>query len=327
MRKPEVTIFMAVYNGAKYIREAINSALNQTFKDFELLVIDDGSEDESMQIVSEYSDSRIRVLHNETNLGLFKTRNRGINEAKGRYFATLDCDDIASLDRLQIQLKYFENHPDYMMCGGKVKYIDHRSNIVGKGFPVHDDFDYLRSLMLFTNVFSNSTTMISTAVLRAFMYREGFEPAEDYDLFERIATQYKIGFINEFLSHYRLHENNTSTIKHLNKQSAEKKIIKRQLDRYEFDYDNEEFNLHLNFTTGKFEFEKYSPKDFSKWLRGLAKKNKSKGAFNPGSFNLALTRQWIRVCIRKLKEDRDISPFLMRPMNYRSFFKLIGQLL
>ena len=101
MAKPEVTVFMAVYNGEKFINQAIESVLQQTFKDFELLIIDDGSTDNSQSIINSYTDKRIRVLKNEGNKGLAYTRNRGINEATGKYFATLDCDDVAYKNRLE----------------------------------------------------------------------------------------------------------------------------------------------------------------------------------------------------------------------------------
>ncbi len=92
---PKITVLMPVYNGEKYLRESVDSILNQTFTDFELLIINDGSTDSSMEILNSYSDSRIRIVTNEVNLRLIKTLNKGIDLATGEYIARMDCDDIA----------------------------------------------------------------------------------------------------------------------------------------------------------------------------------------------------------------------------------------
>lgn len=124
MNSPLVTVFMAVYNGQKYISEAINSILNQTFRDFELLIIDDGSTDNTIDNIKLFTDDRIRLIQNHKNLGLFVTRNYGIDQAKGKYFAILDSDDIAFPNRLQIQVNFMERNPQYALCGAKAKVIN-----------------------------------------------------------------------------------------------------------------------------------------------------------------------------------------------------------
>ena len=95
---PKVTVFMPVYNGEKYLREAIDSILNQTFTDFEFLIINDGSTDSSVEIINSYDDSRIRLIHNEKNLKLVATLNKGLDLARGKYIARMDCDDISLPD-------------------------------------------------------------------------------------------------------------------------------------------------------------------------------------------------------------------------------------
>jgi len=324
MRSPKVTIFMAVYNGERYIRQAIDSALKQTFRDFELLVVDDGSTDNSIAIVNEYADDRVRVLQNESNLGLFLTRNRGVMEARGEYFATLDCDDIAPAERLETQLKYFRDYPDCAMCGGRIKYIDERSAVIGKFSALKGDEGYLKSLLLFTNIFSNSATMIDISVLRELQYRKGYEPAEDYDLFERVAATHQIGFINRFLSYYRVHDNNISTIKSQNRKRAEREIIERQLQRYGFKYSADDLLFHLAFTTAEFDFEKHKVKEYAAWLNNLRSQNKTNRAFNEQSFELALMKQWLRLCMNRFKTSHDLRPFLEAGMvSYRNLYKLI----
>lgn len=111
MQKPLFSVLMPVYNGEKYLREAIDSILEQTLTDFEFLIIDDGSKDNSVQIINSYNDPRIRLVKNETNLGISKTLNRGIEMASAEFIARMDADDISYPARLQKQYDYLIKHP------------------------------------------------------------------------------------------------------------------------------------------------------------------------------------------------------------------------
>ena len=111
---PEITVLMPVYNGEKYLRPAIESILNQTFSDFEFLIINDGSTDNSESIILSYKDERIRYVKNENNLKLIKTLNKGIDLARGKYIARMDADDISLPTRLEREIEYMESHPE---CG------------------------------------------------------------------------------------------------------------------------------------------------------------------------------------------------------------------
>ncbi|HEY6976145.1 MAG TPA: glycosyltransferase family 2 protein [Chitinophagaceae bacterium] len=315
MLKPKVTVFMAVFNGEKFIRQAINSILKQTFNDFELLLVDDGSTDNSVSIIREYSDDRIRLLQNETNLGLFLTRNRGIEEARGKYFATLDCDDIATKRRLELQMKYFQQNKKAAVCAGRVIYIDNHSRRIGTRSPLSGDQDYYKALLLFTNIFINSAAMIDMNVLKKFKYRIGYEPAEDYDLFERIAAEYEIGIINDFVCNYRIHSGNVSIIKSRNRKIGERVIIERQLRRYGFEYDEDDLNTHLKFTSA--EFDHLYINECLSWFNKLAKQNNIKKSLNDNSFKLALAKQWIRFCLYRFRKKHEIKPLFARgPFKY-----------
>jgi glycosyltransferase involved in cell wall biosynthesis len=250
------------------------------------------------------------LLENEKNLGLFLTRNRGIEEARGEYFATLDCDDIATKKRLELQLKYFHENKDAVVCAGRIKYIDHNSKSIGHSAPLRGDKDYFKALFLFTNIFINSATMSNTAILKELMYREGYEPAEDYDLFERIAAENKIGIINDVLCYYRVHNNNVSTVKSYNRKIGERKIIERQLRRYGFKYTEDDLDAHLKFTSAEFDFA--NVESCSSWFNSLAEQNSKKKIFNDRSFKLALARQWLRLCFYRLKKKHDLKPFLKK---------------
>jgi glycosyltransferase involved in cell wall biosynthesis len=306
--KPEVTVFMAVYNGEKYLKQAIESVLQQTYQDFELMIVDDGSTDSSLSIINAFTDKRIKLLQNDVNKGLAFTRNRGIEEARGKFFATLDCDDLAYKNRLEKQLKFFYSNKDVAICGGKIKYINQHSNYTGKLFSLRGDEDFLKAILLFNNIYFNSATMISTEILRKFRYRESFAPAEDFDLFEQIAEHYKIGFINEWLCDYRVHEGNISTLKSKNRWAAENVITERQLVRYGFNFSSEQLNLHTKFTNTNFDFIGNHLQECKIWFNCLIEQNQSKKIFNQYSFRLALARQWIRICFYQFERNHTITP-------------------
>src|SRR5690606_28917246 len=111
MREPLVTVFMPVYNSEQYIREALESILNQTYQNLDILLVDDGSTDRSVEIIKSYQDTRIRLIQNEKNMGIPYTRNVGLKEAKGKYIAIMDSDDIAVSNRIERQIQYLETNP------------------------------------------------------------------------------------------------------------------------------------------------------------------------------------------------------------------------
>ena len=117
MTKPMVSVVMPVYNGSKYLKEAIDSILNQTFTNFELIIINDGSTDNSEDIIFSYQDRRIYYLKNEHNKGICITLNRGLDNARGKYIARMDCDDISMPQRLAKQVNYLERHRDVGALG------------------------------------------------------------------------------------------------------------------------------------------------------------------------------------------------------------------
>ena len=123
---PKISVMMIVYNAEKFIREAIESILNQTFSDFEFIILDDHSTDNSYEIINEYAkrDNRILVLHNEKNLGIAESRTKCIKFAKGKYIAIADADDISIPTRLEKQLKYLEEHKEYGVVGSFLELFD-----------------------------------------------------------------------------------------------------------------------------------------------------------------------------------------------------------
>ena len=118
---PKVTVIMPLYNAKKYVREAMDCILNQTFKDFEFLIIDDCPTDGTLDIVNQIQDNRIRIIHNGKNQGIAYSRNRGLAEAKGEYIALMDDDDLTPLDRLEREVSFLDDYPEIGVIGGNIE--------------------------------------------------------------------------------------------------------------------------------------------------------------------------------------------------------------
>ena len=123
MQMPKVTVLMPAYNAANYIGEAIDSVLQQSFDDFELLIINDGSTDNTTQVIRSYNDTRIILIDHHVNHGIAAALNTGLSKAGGKYIARFDADDICSPERLQEQVSFLDNHPDYVLTGSDAEYI------------------------------------------------------------------------------------------------------------------------------------------------------------------------------------------------------------
>ncbi len=206
---PLVSVLMPVYNGEKYIKEAIDSILCQTFTDFELLICNDASTDRSMDIVRQYRDSRIKVLENQTNSGIVYTRNKLFTEAQGTYLSIMDCDDIAQKQKLEKQVLFLENHPACGICGTWARKINENLETVGHIQMPEEDAD-IRVNLLFQSSFVQSSVVLRKKLLSDLLYRQEFPVAEDYDLWERLSHLTQMHNIPEFLLYYRWHQQNTS---------------------------------------------------------------------------------------------------------------------
>ena len=205
---PLVTVLMPVYNGKKYLEEVIKSILNQTFRDFEFLIIDDGSTDNSVEIMGLFNDARIRIERNKTNLGLIKTLNKGFGLSKGKYIARMDCDDISLPKRLSVQVNFMEKHPEIGVCGSWIKVIGLKK-FINKYFQKHEE---LKANLLFSTSFAHPSVIIRKELIDKYNleYDEQYKHAEDYELWSRMVGHTNMANINKVLFHYRMHPTSIS---------------------------------------------------------------------------------------------------------------------
>jgi glycosyltransferase involved in cell wall biosynthesis len=198
---------MSVYNGERFLRQAVESILNQTFPDFEFIVVDDGSTDGTAEILSGYAgaDPRICVITQE-NRGLIQSLNRAIGVAQGEYMARMDADDISMPERLAVQVRWLDAHPQVAVLGTRYDEIDEHSKVVRRGNRYVGSALVERALLQGnSSVFCHGSVMFRRACFeRVGGYREQFKHAEDYDLWLRMAEHYELDNLAETLYQHRL---------------------------------------------------------------------------------------------------------------------------
>jgi glycosyltransferase involved in cell wall biosynthesis len=213
-RVPRVSVIMGTYNGEKYLRLAIESILSQTFRDFELIVIDDCSSDHTSLILGEITDDRVRVIRNEHNLGIAATLNRAIGFATGRYVAFQDHDDISLPDRLQVQARFLDGHPEIGMVGSSCRIIDD-SGSVEKDISVKCDDAALRWALLWYNPFFHTTLMVRRSVLAeigGYSCDPRYRFSEDFEMMSRVALRHAVANLPDPLGCWRKHSTSASRL-------------------------------------------------------------------------------------------------------------------
>lgn len=229
-----VSVVMPVYNGSKYLKEAIDSILNQTFTDFEFIIINDGSTDNSEDIILSYNDQRIRYLKNEQNSGICITLNKGLDNALGKYIARMDCDDISFPERLAKQVVYLESHHDVGALGTDI--ITFGDGYTDQHFDfVHDCYG-CKAGLLFATCFAHPAVMLRASIINehCLRYDDRYRGLEDYELWYRISEYAEMTNLPEALIRYRLHKAQLSQNATKQVSDKEKDFIRDRFQRYAF---------------------------------------------------------------------------------------------
>src|SRR3989344_387770 len=237
MNKPKVSVIMALYNTEKYLKESVMSVLKQSMRDFELIIVDDCSTDNSMKIAKKLAskDKRIKIIRNKVNQGAL-CRNRGIEVAKGEYIAIHDSDDICMKDRLKIQTKYLDTHPDIFLVAGSFWYIDESGNYLGKEI-IDYNHEKITSKIVAHNMIHNPTVMFRNDVQT--FYREKMKISEDRDLWLLLLTRgKKMTVLPNILIKYRMHPSSITSSKARKQSIFSEKAIEWYYERKKFGRDS-----------------------------------------------------------------------------------------
>ena len=229
---PVVSVIMNVYNSQKYLEAAIKSIISQTYKNFEFIIIDDGSTDDSYKIINKWAKKDTRIIaKKQKNIGIPRTLNKAIKYAKGKYIARMDSDDISLPKRLQKEVKYLDNHPDISLVSSYIKIIDENDKIIGNFTPATADKE-IKKTSIFSCQFNHSASMYRK---KDFLEIDGYNPkfryAQDFELWFRFMENYNVANIPEYLVLWRKTSEQVSTNKKNEQEKyatlAKKEAIKR----------------------------------------------------------------------------------------------------
>lgn len=287
---------MPAYNAEAYIAESIQSVLSQSFHNFELIIIDDGSSDKTREIVSSFTDARIRLIVNEHNTGLSSVRNQAVRESSSELIAFLDSDDIALPKRLAVQKNFLDHHPNIGLLGTAVDLIDTSGKKTGVRWQSTHSSEELPIALLFHNQFAQSSVMLRKNCLPTDIYREGYAPAEDYDLWVRMAKKTPARNLPQVLTLYRVHQKGSSYAQKEKQEIALKQIYRSQLLELGIQASEEEVALH------KKRFHKTTDglhlflKEKEQWLLRLQKSNTTVKMYTDEQFAQGVAREWFENC-------------------------------
>jgi len=311
---------MPVYNGSKFLVEAIDSILNQTFNDFEFLIIDDGSTDQSIDQIKSYDDPRIQLIVNKKNIGQSATLNKGLDLARGKYVARMDQDDISMPERIKKQFEFMENNSDVDVCGSWLRLMGKYDGIL----ELETDSEKIK-MNLLTNVnLAHSSVMIrkGTLVNCNLNYNPTFSVAQDYDLWVRMFEYCSFANLPEPLLRYRMHDDQSSINLEQENHVETNRVLTNLLKKMGVKPDDSDLIIHRKVFTGHGIDSLFIGEVF-KYLMRLRHSNLNKKIFNPVIFNEFLKIKWRRFMLyQKNKLLYWLSVILFfRPVNFLQFIE------
>lgn len=303
--RPRLSVVIPVHNRAHLVQRAIDSVLAQGFVDYEALVIDDGSTDDTADIVARNRDPRLRLIRNPENLGIPRTRQRGLDAAHGYYIALLDSDDRMLPGRLARQVAFLDAHPDIATLGGSVQKMHPDGRRAGRVVrPRHPE--ELRVWLLFRNAHANTTLMGRTDILRSHGYSAEFPVSEDFDLAARMAPHHRAANLPQVLTEMLEHGGRVTATSTDRSRLTKMAIMRSQLDALGVGFDDNDLARHYRLS-------RLEGKDVSRWpdytewaadwIARLIAANARARVYDPAALRAVLGLVWTQCCIRALKHQ------------------------
>jgi glycosyltransferase involved in cell wall biosynthesis len=290
-----VSVILSVFNSAQYLKDAIESILNQTYTNFEFIIIDDGSVDNTESIIRTYSDPRIIFIKNEKNKGLIYSLNLGISIAKGAYIARMDADDLSLPERFDEQVDYLKNSPHTVVVGTHQAEV-RNNKIITRGSGEYDS-DFLKGILLFNTCFSHPTVMMRNIFQKNGLYYDSkFIHAEDFRIWTELALKGDFHILNKVLLKYRLHPEQIS-----NKHAIEQDIISSEIRRDHlqnlgFKFNEKQLSIHNCIGNHKFITSWELLLQIEEWLISLIEQNQYLKLYSKEGFNQSILKNWMDTC-------------------------------
>lgn len=292
---PLVSVLMPVYNAEKHLREAMDSIINQTYKNIEFIVINDGSTDRSLEIIKSYNDARLVLISNDVNRGLIYSLNYGIGQCKGKYIARMDADDISLPERIAEQVKFMEMHEDVGVCGCDYIQFSKTSEKKYKALTNHDE---ILSHMMFNSAVIHPSLTIRKSMLERFnpVFNAGYNHSEDYELWSKLIFECKFSAVSKLLFKYRIHASQVTNV-HSNVQTnSADKVRKELLDKLGFVYSQKDYELLCQLAGPNLFNTKQDILSWESFLFRLIEQNEQTKNIDPVEFNKVISFKWYSAC-------------------------------
>lgn len=284
---PYISVILPAYNSADYINNAISSILQQSYQNFELMVILDPSTDNTEGIIKSFKDQRIRLIKNSERIGLIESLNLGIKEAKGNYIARMDSDDFSYPDRFLLQLQYFKKYKDLDICA--TGYTEDIKKIHISSFEkVLLSPAMIQAALFFRCPLGHPTIMVKSSVLKNNYYCDHYKSCEDYELWIRLSRRYNIRVIPKILLYHRVHEKAISSEEIDVQKKCSDEIRLKQLKKLDITPTEKEKKIHFRILCDKKSSERLDFIQGAKWIIKLCKKNYYLHEFPIPAFILSL---------------------------------------
>lgn len=289
-----VSVVMPIYNGQAYLKEAVNSILEQSYSTIELIVINDGSTDASLSLINSFTDTRIKVINFEVNKGLIAALNAGLQAAQGEYIARMDADDIADAKRIEKQVQYFKSNPNIIACDSDYFNLSGTSKNLSSSIYQGDT---LKGMLIFTTCFCHPAVMMRNVFKeKQLYYNADFKHVEDYKLWCDLAALGAFGHVQEPLLHYRSHSQQVSNLHHTLQLEKSAQIRREYLNSLAFLVSDEQLKT-INFI-GDNEFIRSVEQlqKIEKILLHLQAENRRTNRLSQKEFDVCLNKFWFDSC-------------------------------
>jgi glycosyltransferase involved in cell wall biosynthesis len=299
--KPFVTVFMPVYNAGKYLNEAIISILNQTYENFEFLIVNDGSTDDSLNTIKSFNDKRIRLIENESNKGLITSLNVGLTESRGEYIVRMDADDISLPNRIEKQINFLISNPEYGLLGSWFE--DFGENIPNKIVKYSSEDTEIRIRHLYQTHISHPTAVIKKKIIDKYnlQFDSDRVHGEDYDFWVRISEYCKMSNYPEILVRKRDHPK--SITNHYSKSMSETctKVKQYQFQKMGIELNRTQLDLYTRFADPEWHFNPSELNTLEEMLNNIILANDTSAFIPVDDFRYYISEKWFHLCYHNNK--------------------------
>lgn len=307
---PELSIIIPLFNTERHIGLAIQNILTQSFTDFELIIVNDASSDNSLKIVQSFKDERIRIFSNVRNQGIVFSRNLGLNVAQGRFIAPFDSDDIALPDKFRKQLDFLRAHPDFGMIGSWARMIDEEGAVLNRKWKLTASPKQIPAIMLFRNYFVQSSLVIRREAIPEGGYAAGFEIGEDYNMWNQVIRKHKVWNYPEYLVQYRIHNKGVSQQNTERLAEYEGKLLKLIFKPYGISIDDHLAELLVGVKNSERIKQAETLIEIERFLLELMEQNQKLLLVDQQELIQVVANRWLKTCYLARQQFPDMYSIL-----------------